>query len=165
MAAPTLSPRRRLIWAAEVFVGLFAVWLALNAWTAWPLGLAVAALGAVLGAALVPGQPSPWRPWRLLSFAAFFLRGSLLGGLDVARRALHPRLPVSPRLVDFRLELGPGPARTLMISLVSLLPGSLSADLDAERGILRVHLLAADADAGLAELQSRIAQLFQPEPP
>lgn len=160
-----LTTRPRLIWAVEVFVGLFAVWLALNAWTAWPLGIAVAALGAALGATLAPGEPSRWRPWRLLSFAAFFLRESLRGGVDVARRALHPKLPVSPHFVDFKLDLPPGPPRTLMVSLVTLLPGSLSADFDAERGILCVHLLASRRDANLVELQSRIADLFMLDPP
>jgi multicomponent Na+:H+ antiporter subunit E len=157
--------RRTLAWGGEVFVALFAVWLALNGGSAWASGLAFSALGALAGATLAPGTASLWRPWQVLSFAAFFLRESLRGGLDVARRALHPRLPVQPHFVDHALRLPAGPPRTLMVGMVSLLPGSLSADLDLSRNVLRVHLLAEDAGAGLDELESRIAALFGLELP
>lgn len=160
MAHPHAPRPRRLAWAAEAFVALFAVWLALNGLTAWPLGLAVAALGAALGAAFAPGEARALRLARVPGFAAFFLRESLRGGLDVARRALHPRVPLSPHFVERALRLPPGPPRTLMVSLVSLLPGSLAADLDAERNRLRVHLLAGRNAAELDALEARIAALF-----
>jgi multicomponent Na+:H+ antiporter subunit E len=161
------APRawRKLAWGAEVFVALFLVWLALNGGSAWAPGLAFSALGALIGATLAPGEASLWRPWQVLTFSAYFLRESLRGGLDVARRALHPRLPVQPHFVDHALRLPAGPPRTLMVGLVSLLPGSLSADLDLSRNVLRVHLLAEGAGDGLDELESRIAALFGLELP
>jgi multicomponent Na+:H+ antiporter subunit E len=156
------TPRRwqRLAWGAEVFAGLFLIWLALNGSTDWVLGMGFSALGAVIGTALAPGEPSRWRPWQVLSFAVFFLRESLRGGLDVARRALHPGLPVQPHFVDHALRLPAGPPRTLMVGLVGLLPGSMCADLDLTRNVMRVHLLSEDAGGGLDELESRIAALF-----
>jgi multicomponent Na+:H+ antiporter subunit E len=150
----------RLAWGVEVFIALFVVWLALNGGSAWAPGLAFSALGALIGATLAPGEASLWRPWQALTFAVYFLRESLRGGLDVARRALHPSLPVQPHLVDHALRLPAGPPRTLMIGLVSLLPGSLCADLDLSRNVLRVHLLAEGGGDGLNELESRIAALF-----
>lgn len=166
---PARSPAPRawpdLAWGVEVFVALFVVWLALNGVSAWATGLAFSALGALVGATLAPGQASLWSPWQALTFAAYFLRESLRGGLDVARRALHPRLPVQPHFVDHALRLPAGPPRTLMVGLVSLLPGSLCADIDLSRNVLRVHLLAERAGDGLDELESRIAALFGLELP
>lgn len=155
--APEPNPRR---WAGVVFVLSFGVWLALNGWTAWALGSVVAACAAGAGAALAPGDLQGLRWARWPGFVAYFLRQSLLGGVDVARRALHPRLPLAPHFIDVALRVPSGPARTLLIGLVNLIPGSLAADLDDARDLMRVHLLAAHGDAGLDELQARVAALF-----
>lgn len=157
---PSVTRRQRLQWGLEVFLVLAAVWLALDGLHAWPLGLLAAAAGAAAGVLLAPGRPYRWRPLRLLAFCAYFVVESLRGGLDVAWRALHPRLPVQPGFTEMKLSLPPGPPRTLMLSVVSLLPGTLSADLDPERNILCVHLLAPEMARGLAPLEARIARLF-----
>ena len=59
-----------------------------------------------------------------IPFAGYFLRESLRGGWDVARRALSPALPMSPALVRFLLRLPPGSARWLFCNTISLLPGT-----------------------------------------
>jgi multicomponent Na+:H+ antiporter subunit E len=51
-------------------------------------------------------------------------------GLDVAWRALHPALPIEPQFQRFRLHLPEGQPRTLMVSVLSLMPGTLSAELE-----------------------------------
>lgn len=152
--------RRRWHWATGLFLPLWGVWLALNGSGAWAMGLAAAAAGAWAGAVLAPGDPHPWRPARLPSFLGFFLRESIRGGIDVAGRALHWRLPIAPRLIDHRLGLPAGQPRTLMISLVSLLPGTLSVDLLPATNVLRVHVLAPGGEDQLDELEARIAHLF-----
>lgn len=151
---------RSLLRGATRFVLLFAVWLLLDGGGAWEAGLLAAAAATLAGMLLPPAESHRTRLGQLPSFLLFFLVESLRGGMDVAWRALHPGLPVQPHFVDHPLRLPPGLPRTLMVSLVSLLPGSLSADLDADRGVLRVHLLAAGGDAGLRVLEQRIAALF-----
>jgi multicomponent Na+:H+ antiporter subunit E len=58
------------------------------------------------------------------------------------------------------LRLPPGSARTLFIAVISLLPGTLSAELEGRR--LRVHTLIQDPAVleNLRELEIRVAALF-----
>lgn len=161
-SAPRNQRMARRRWAVQSAIVLAVLWLALDG-LANPLpGLLFASVGAVLGAWLAPGESYPWRPLRLLGFFAWFLRESLRGGIDVAARALHPRLPIEPCLVEHRMALPDGMPRTVMMSVLSLLPGTLSADLRAD-GRLTVHALAPEALAGVVQLERRVAQLFSLE--
>jgi multicomponent Na+:H+ antiporter subunit E len=160
---PTTAAQPRFArwrWAAGIFWPLLGVWLALNGSTGWLAGIGAAALAALAGAWLVPGAAHPWRPLQLVPFVAFFLGQSLRGGIDVARRALHPRMQVSPGWIEHPIWLPPGQPRTLMIGVVSLLPGSLSAELDPDSQVLHVHTLAGEVDPGLEALQVRIGEIF-----
>lgn len=139
-------------------------WLALDGVDNLGTGLLFSLLGSGIGLWLVPGEPYPWRPLRLAAFALHFLLASFRGGFDVARRALQPRLSLQPALVVHQLSLPAGLPRTLMLSVVSLLPGTLSVAVDAA-GRLQVHVLVRHAEHGLVELEDRIARLFGLPPP
>jgi multicomponent Na+:H+ antiporter subunit E len=118
------------------FAGLFALWLVLIR-SAQPADLAVGALTAAVAA---------WTSLRLLppatgriKFAALaarlprFLWQSVLAGIDVARRALHPRLPLATGFVTYRTGLPRGQARNTFATITSLLPGTVPlADEEAD---------------------------------
>lgn len=154
-------PGSRMIWAIQTFVVLMAVWLALNGTTAWQLGVLFAVGGAWVGASLAIGDPYPWRPLRLVVFFGYFVRVSILSGTDVAVRALHPRLPVRPHLFRYELTVPPGQPRTLLLVLVNLVPGTLSADLEGD--VLIVHALSDESAASLRDLEHRVTWLFSLE--
>lgn len=159
-APAAVTPRARRSWAWRVAVALLLLWFVLADASSWPVGAAVALTGGVVGAWLAPGEPHPWRPWRLFAFAGYFVRASLLGGLDVARRAVRSRVDVEPCFATYALALPPGQPRTLMVGLVSLLPGTLSAALDTRRSELLVHALDPTALGSVPELECRVARLF-----
>jgi multicomponent Na+:H+ antiporter subunit E len=100
-------------------------------------------------------------PGGSLRFLPFFVIESFRGGIDVARRVLGPRLDVEPGLIDYRLRLTLQPARVFFTNLVSLLPGTLSADLAGAS--VRIHVLdrRVDAVAELERLEQRVAALFR----
>jgi multicomponent Na+:H+ antiporter subunit E len=100
---------------------------------------------------LVPPSPSTPRPWPLLRLGLRFLIQSLLAGLDVARRALDPRLPMSPSLLRQPTALTPGPRRALFGALTSQVPGTLAVG-SGDRDALLYHCLdhPQDAARGLA---------------
>ncbi len=124
----------------------------------WLVGAPVVLFATLVSVMLLPAFSGSLTG--IVRFVPFFFWRSLYGGVDVARRALHPRLPISPGMYDHRWRLPPGPPRVFMANTVSLLPGTLSAELDEKH--LHVHVLdetAAFAEA-LKELEQRVAALF-----
>lgn len=159
---PEPSKHQQLLWGLQCSLILLTIWLSLNGTSAFTLGLLTSLAGGALGARYVPGHPYPWRPLRLLAFFGYFFCTSLAGAWDIARRALLPRpLPESSWL-RYRMQLPAGQPRTLLVSVVSLIPGTLSADLEADNMLL-VHALggsAEEAARAVASLEARIAHLF-----
>jgi multicomponent Na+:H+ antiporter subunit E len=127
---------------------------------AWLIGVpavAIAAMASVyLGRTALPRISLAGLP----GFVALFLRESIRGGLDVARRTLAPQLRIRPGFKHYRLQLSEPSARVLMINCVSLLPGTLAARLDGDQ--LELHLLdaAEDPESELLRLEQAIARLF-----
>ncbi|MEA2094975.1 MAG: Na+/H+ antiporter subunit E [Pseudomonadota bacterium] len=124
----------------------------------WLVGVPVVVFAVLASGTLLPAVS--WSLSGIVRFVPFFLWRSLYGGVDVARRALHPRLPISPGLFDHRWRLPPGLPRVFMANTVSLLPGTLSTELDEEH--LCVHILdhTGDFASELTLIEARVAQLF-----
>jgi multicomponent Na+:H+ antiporter subunit E len=161
---PTGSSARRL-WAMQTFVLLLLTWLALDGIGAVSIGIVFAGLGAAFGSWLVPGEPYPWRPLRLLRFLLYFLHASFRGGIDVAWRALHPRLPIAPHYLDYRCSLLQGLPHAMFVSVISLLPGTLSVESHPD-GRVHVHVLGAKgAVEGLRKLEEHVRLLFSLDHP
>jgi multicomponent Na+:H+ antiporter subunit E len=158
--ATAAPPRARFIWGAQVFVLLLATWCALDGLASVWIGAGFALAGAVFGAWLAPGEVYRWQPLRLLAFFLWFVAASWQGGVDVARRALAPRMAIAPTMRRHRMRLPAGLPRTLFVAVLSLLPGTLSVALDEDSGGLDVHCLTASAGDGIELLERRLAWLF-----
>jgi multicomponent Na+:H+ antiporter subunit E len=123
-------------------LAFLVLWLILTGGNAADLGAgAVAVLAATwTSLRLLPPGRSRWRPASLARLGVRFLYQSLIAGIDVARRALDPRLPLTPGFVVYPVGLPPGPARNMFTTLMSLLPGTVPTGADA-RSQLLVHCL------------------------
>jgi multicomponent Na+:H+ antiporter subunit E len=141
--------------------GLLGFWLLLIG--ADPGDLAVGVPTALAAAwasqRLLPRGTRRVRPGALAAIALRLAGQSLVAGLDVARRALAPRLPLQPGFVSHPLRLAPGPARDAFCALTSLLPGTVPSGRD-ERGALLVHCLdvSRPVAAQLAADEARFAR-------
>ena len=124
----------------------------------WLVGAPVVLFATLVSVALLP--PFSWSLMGIVRFIPFFLWRSLRGGMDVARCALHPRLPISPGLFDYIFRLPPGLPRVFMANIVSLLPGTLSTELGAN--YLQVHVLDERKDflSELEKVEQRVAAMF-----
>jgi multicomponent Na+:H+ antiporter subunit E len=89
-------------------------------------GLAVVA-ATRLSLGLYPVDQPAIVLWRVAWFLPRFLPQAVMGGLDVARRAFDPRLPIEPGWVRSRLTNRNEAAGVLLGGVVSILPGSLAA--------------------------------------
>ncbi|VAX07822.1 hypothetical protein MNBD_GAMMA26-1761 [hydrothermal vent metagenome] len=142
--------------------GLFFsfVWWSLSggAASSWWIGGPAVVLALTTSIALLP--PQHLNGYALLRFIPFFLIRSLLGGVDVAWRAFHPRLPIDPLLIHYRLTLPVGLPQVVMINSVSLLPGTLSVAIDQQ--VLQLHVLSGGRDYldGLQQLEQRVGRIF-----
>ena len=127
---------------------------------AWLIGLPAVAL-AVMVSVYFGGTDLPRVSLAgLPGFVALFLRESVRGGFDVARRTLAPRLRIQPGFKNYRLQLNDPSERILLTNCISLLPGTLAARLEGDR--VELHLLDAgeDPEPGLRRLEQAIARLF-----
>lgn len=122
--------------------GFFAFWMILAGIQPADLaaGLAVALVAATVSLKLLPPGQGRVRPLLLLGFALRFLCQSVAAGVDVARRALHPRLPLRPGFVVYRPQLREGAPREAFCTITSMLPGTLPTDAEPGGSIL-VHCL------------------------
>jgi multicomponent Na+:H+ antiporter subunit E len=137
------------------------IWWALTDGTAgsWWIGVPAVACTSIVSVALVPPVGLVWR--EVMGFVPFFLWHSLKGGADVAWRAFHPRMPITPELIEYPLRLPPGLPRVILVNTVSLLPGTLSAELVGQ--VLRVHVLDSLGDflAELEALEKRVRRMWR----
>lgn len=135
----SLSLARVAVVRAAFFLGF---WLMISGWA--PADLPVG-LAAVIGATWVslrflPPLASRYGLAAIALVVASFVRQSLVSGVDVAWRALTPKLRLQPGLVACPLGLPAGGKRSAFCALSSLMPGTLPTGTD-EQGALLVHCL------------------------
>jgi multicomponent Na+:H+ antiporter subunit E len=130
---------RRVARAAASRAALFlAFWLAISGWKAadLPVGLAAVAGATWTSLALLPAKGTWLRLGALAVLAASFVRGSVVSGFDVARRALRPELNLRPGFVTAPLRLRPGNARNAFSALASLMPGTLPVGMNKDSHLI-----------------------------
>lgn len=151
-----------LSWSTLVSRGLWfsLIWWVLTdgASSSWWIGAPAVVLVLVSSVGLLAPVHFNW--FELARFVPFFLARSLLGGVDVAWRAFHPGMPIAPGLIDYPLRLPPGLAQVVMANTVSLLPGTMSAEIG--QNCLNVHVLDGRKALfpGLNAVEQRVARMF-----
>lgn len=129
----------------------------------WVVGIPCVIGGAALSAVLAPARPSRISAAGAFRFAVFFAVGAVRGAVDVAFRAvrLNPRL--DPGFLEIDLDLPAGTPRVLFANALSLLPGTLTAELRGDRAIIHVIDRGADLGPELDRLRARVRAVFTEE--
>lgn len=159
--------------ALALFAGLFAFWLALsNRYEASELAMGAASAGLV---ALVTHERlfrsgragrqvgralRRVSPLGLLRYAGWLLGEIVQANLQVAWIVIHPRMPVAPRLLRFRVGFEEHLPQVVLAHSITLTPGTVTIDL--REGVYLVHaLVPSSADALLSgRMQSGVAKAF-----
>jgi multicomponent Na+:H+ antiporter subunit E len=119
-------------------------------------GVATAAVvAAVFGRVTFVRPPavgrSVGRALRWCLYVPYLLWEVAKANVAIAAIVLHPRLPIDPKLVSYRTTLDGELALTTLANSVTLTPGTLTVDVDAETGELLVHTLTEGSRADLLE--------------
>ncbi|MDD4909705.1 MAG: Na+/H+ antiporter subunit E [Candidatus Omnitrophica bacterium] len=132
------------------------------------VGLFVCALVAYVTGDLFVRRPHvfkhPRRYWYFLfSYLPLFLWECVKANIDVARRVLHPRLPINPGIVKVKTALKTDTGLTFLANSITLTPGTLVVDIDREEGILYVHWIdvkAKDVEAATEKIVERFENIL-----
>ena len=156
---------------------LFGFWLALSQ-RADPLFIVMGAITAmavtivthrIAGACLrhdvghLPVGQIPLALVRAITFAAWMAGRILLASVQLAAIALSRNMPLDPCVVRFTTELRRPIARATLANSISLVPGTLTVDIEGNE--LTVHALnpAQVEDIVSGRLQNKVARLFLEE--
>lgn len=161
---------------------LFAFWVVLSGkFDAFHLGIgAVSAVCIALGTqnlllrapAIVPGARHPLRAvsWgRLLLYAPWLAWQVVLSGLQVAWLVFHPKMPISPCMVQFETSLPHELARMTLANSITLTPGTVTLDVEGDTFV--VHALTTSSAVGLnpatgqGRMQRRVEFLYRASAP
>lgn len=126
----------------------FLVWIGLS----WPpdsqhiaVGIIVAIFIAYLTGDMFVNRPHifkhPSRYFWFLYFLPIFLWECFKANIDVAYRVMHPFVPIRPGIVKVKTKLKTDTALTFLANAITLTPGTLSIDVDKEKGFIYVHWL------------------------
>jgi multicomponent Na+:H+ antiporter subunit E len=126
----------------------------------WGVGLVSIVLALTASLILLPPSLSRFSLTGLISFLIYFLGQSLKGGIQVALIALRPRLDLYPVVQIIYPRLPKGVSRVILVTILNLLPGTLSVSLSKES--LRLHILDGrrPVEAEVRDTELRIARML-----
>ena len=101
--------------------------------------------------------------FRLLLYIPWELWQIVLANLDVAYRVLHPKMPIDPMIIEFETSLRSDFALVTMANSITLTPGTITIEVEPEKGKFWVHAVAkSPADALLVDqtMQNKVAEVY-----
>lgn len=152
--------------SASIFLSLLVFWLLLSGM--FTPFLIAAGVGCALTITLLAtrmnlvdreGHPVHLVWPAVLSYVPWLLVEIVKSGWDVTRRILHPALPISPALVEFKPSQKSDVALVVHANSITLTPGTISVEVEQHRFL--VHALTQIGANGLAgsDMDRRCAEL------
>ena len=128
-----------------LFLGVFSC--AITFWIVWRMGYFDEKLFALRFS------------FRLFRYWLWLGREVIISSIAVTRAVLHPRMPISPCVIDIRASSEHPFDQVILGNSITLTPGTLS--LDVHKGVIKVHALTEEAAQELAggEMDRRVTGL------
>lgn len=98
---------------------------------------------------LWPDTLRPREPLTCLRLAARVLVDIILSNIEVARRILGPEAAIHPRFVQYPLTLGNHYGIVTLAGIITMTPGTVTADIAPDRRSLLIHAFNTDDEAAL----------------
>jgi multicomponent Na+:H+ antiporter subunit E len=97
------------------------------------------------------------RIFRFIKYLPWLMWQILLSNIDLVKRTLHPRMPISPTIFCFKNELSTELGMVTLANSITLTPGTITIDVDDNQFI--IHAVASELADSLmegGEMQRRI---------
>jgi multicomponent Na+:H+ antiporter subunit E len=160
------------------FCVMFIFWLLLSAWTIYlpePYDLSKVSRG-ILAALIVTfltyemfvpsrGEKVFLKLRRFIPYLGWELWQIYLATIDVTKRVLGI-LPIDPRIIEFDTTLRSDFALLTFANSITLTPGTITIDVEPERGRYTVHAIAKEPADSLTEdqsMQKKVGHVFMEE--
>jgi multicomponent K+:H+ antiporter subunit E len=127
-----------------ITLAIIALWMTLASSASLGNLLIASLLGMVipwLTQAFWPDRPYIARPFLGIALFARVVGDIIIANWEVARLVLGPVDRISPGFVDIPIDIEQPFVATLLASIVSLTPGTVSVDIDLANKVLHVHAL------------------------
>jgi multicomponent K+:H+ antiporter subunit E len=149
----------RIFPAPIMSLTLFAVWLMLNK-SISPGNLILAALFAWLVPLFTRGlsgdRPAVKRWPTAIRLGLIVLYDIVLSNIELARRILGPESALTPDFVTIPLDTGDPHAISALAGIITMTPGTLSAEVSDDQRTLLVHAFnVSDKDALVRDIKAR----------
>jgi multicomponent Na+:H+ antiporter subunit E len=158
------------------FVVMFLFWMLLTAWTVYlpePYNLLMVSSKGAFAALIVAlltykmfipdrGERVLLKTRRFISYIPWELWQIFLATIDVAKRVFGI-LPVDPLIIEFDTTLRSDFALLTFANSITLTPGTITIDVDPERGRFTVHAIAKEPADSLTvdqTMQKKVGYVF-----
>jgi len=154
-----MSLLRRLLPRPLLSLLLWATWLLLNNSLApghLLLGFILAVAVPFSAAMFWNPQPSLKRPLLMARFVLILLYDIVVANFEVARKVLGRQRALRPAFIEYPLDLRQDFPIVLLAGTISLTPGTVSAQISADRRTLLIHSLdVEDTHALVTTIKNR----------
>lgn len=113
------------------------------------LGLAVGVAIPLVTQSFWPDRPRTFRPLLAAKLLIRVLADIVMANLEVARLVVGPLARLRPSFIEIPLDVDHPFVATVLGSIISLTPGTVSIEIDPERRVLLVHALDVGDEAEL----------------
>lgn len=153
-----------------VFVLSFLVWMALTEGGGWQeaaAGLVFSVLVAIIaGQFLITTHKQKGLVHRWIFAVYYFIKflwEMFKANLHVAYIVIHPKLPIKPGIVKIKTELKKDSAITVLTNSITLTPGTLTVDVNPEKGEIYVHwidVVSSEVDRATEEIGGKFEKIL-----
>lgn len=91
------------------------------------------------------------RVWACIKLLFLFIKELILSNIAVIRQVLRPKLNIRPGIIDMRTELTSDLEITLLTSLITLTPGTLSLEVSEDQRTIYIHAMDIEDAEQLAQ--------------
>jgi multicomponent Na+:H+ antiporter subunit E len=99
---------------------------------------------------------------RFIPFLGWLVWQIIIANIDVARRVIHPKMPIAPGIVKLKSNLKSDVAQTMLANSITLTPGTMTVDIVG--GDFYIHCLTIEDEEKLLvierEFEKQVERLF-----